>query len=58
MTEFEKELLKIQKQLLKVQEERNEILKDAFVIYPNTPSALEKIAMELEKIKYTLNNGV
>lgn len=58
MTEFEKEMLKVQKQLLKVQEERNEILKGAFVIHPNTPSALEKIAMELEKIKYSLNYGI
>ena len=50
MTEFEKEMIIIQYELLKVQKERNEILKDAFVVHANYPSALEKIAIQLEKI--------
>jgi len=50
MTEFEKKMIEVQYELLKVQKERNEILKAAFVVYGNYPSALEKIAMQLDKI--------
>jgi len=48
MTDFEKEMIEVQKQ-------RNEILKSAFVVYDNYPTALEKIAMILEKIETSID---
>ena len=58
MTEFEKEMLEIQYQLLKVQKEKNEILKDAFVVRDGAIPALEKLVMEVIKIKYILEDGI
>ena len=58
MTEFEKEMLEIQYQLLKVQKEKNEILKDAFVVRDGAIPSLEKLVMEVIKIKYILEDGI
>jgi hypothetical protein len=58
MTQFEIEMLDAQERLIKIQRERNEILKQAFVIYDGSIPALEKLVMEVEKIKYILENGI
>lgn len=55
MTDFENEMIEVQYELLKVQKQRNEILKSAFVVYDNYPTALEKIAMLLERIETSIN---
>lgn len=58
MTEFEKEMLDAQERLIKIQRERNEILKDAFVVRDGAIPALEKLVMEIVKIKYILEDGI
>jgi hypothetical protein len=58
MTDYEKEMIEIQYQLLSVQKEKNEILKQAFVVYDGSIPALEKLVMEVVKIKYILENGI
>ena len=50
MSEFEKEMIEIQYELLKIQRERNNILKDAFVVHDGAIPALEKLVMILDKI--------
>jgi hypothetical protein len=58
MTQFEIEMLDAQERLIKIQKERNEILKSAFVIHDGAIPALEKLVMEIIKIKYILENGI
>ena len=50
MSEFEKEMIMIQYELLQTQKERNNILKDAFIVHDGTIPALEKLIMILDKI--------
>ena len=51
-------MLDAQERLIKIQKERNEILKSAFVIHDGAIPALEKLVMEIIKIKYILENGI